>query len=47
MKFIKEKNKYVNKDTFILMFGYSCPSMKINTLKYVHLKEYINLPKFD
>ena len=47
MKFTKKKNNYVYKDTFVLMFGYSCPSMKVDGLKYLHLKEYITLPKFD
>ena len=46
-KYMKKNNNYVYKDTFVLMFGFTCPSMKINALKYLHLKEYINLPKFD
>jgi hypothetical protein len=46
-KFIKKKINYDNKDTFVLVFGYSCPSMKVDAHKYLHLKEYINLPKFD
>ena len=32
----KKKNKFVEKDSFMLVFGFSYPSCKQNLLKYVN-----------